>query len=279
VLSHPTWPPLDPVSPAVAEQQLSQSGRVAEVVVVVVLGLVALAVVATLRLPPARLWVALVAVQSAVLLATPVFFDGYASFVAPAGVLLVGAGAHLVWTSGLLRRKPVLRPLTTSAAALVLLAIGWGAVMTDRGGPVRPGPAQQVAAARCVASDSPALLVLVDRLRTNLRNGCPPVFDFSGVAYTLDVPRDRPISPTTLRAESEQYQQFVQDYFAQAEYVILRRRTATGISEATMALLEQRPLVRSSPRVFGPPGAPSVPDQVPEGELQPHEEGDAHAGA
>ena len=48
------------------------------------------------RLGPARLWVVLLAVQLGVLLAVPVFFAGYSSFVAPALLLVVGAAAQVV---------------------------------------------------------------------------------------------------------------------------------------------------------------------------------------
>lgn len=261
-LARPSLPPLHPVPPVLAWEQFTHSGRLGPVVAAVVTCLVVLAVIVAIRLAVARVWVALLVVQSTALMATPVFFHGYASFVAPAGMLLVGAGAHLVWASRLLRTREGLRRVTCAAAVAALGLAGWGAVMTDRGAPVRSKVAPLVASARCVASDSPALLVLVNRLSTNLDNGCPTVVDFSGVVYTMDYPRGSPISPTRLREESAQFQRFVQDYFAQADYVVLRRRTMTGLSEATMAILERRPLVLTRPRVFGTLGTDVGPDST-----------------
>ncbi len=274
VLSNPSWPPLHPISPAVAQVQLAHSGRMGLLAGGVVALVIVLAVVAARRLPPARVWVALLVTQSLVLLTTPVFFDGYASFVAPAGMLLLGAGAHMVWNCSPVRGTAIRRPMVAAVAGVVTVLVGWGAVMTDRGAAIRPSVAPLVASARCVASDSPAMLALVDRLSRNLANGCPPVIDFSGIAYTLDHPSDAPLSPTAFREQSPLYQRFVQDYFAQADYVILRRQTATGISQETMAGLAHRPLVHTRPRVFGPPGSQSLTPSEDPG-AQPEDDDDA----
>lgn len=253
-LADPSWPPIRPVGTASAQEAFFASGRAPLVVGVVVIAVTGVAAVVAARLPPARVWVALVVIQAGALLAVPVFFGGYASFVAPAGMLLVGAGGHLVWTSSFVRSRKVCSRVAASGFAVAVALAAWGAIMADRGAPVSRRVAPLVASARCVASDSPALLVLVDRLSRNLDNGCPAVFDFSGVGYTLDYPRDRPIGPSALRAESAQYQQFAQQYFEQADYVILHRRSMTGLSPETLAILERRPLVLNGPRTFGPAG-------------------------
>lgn len=262
-LANPTLP-TRPVSVAAAYDSFFAAGRGPEVTAAVVLLATLVAILVALRLPPARTWVVLVAVQSGVLLATPVFFSGYASFVAPAGVLLVGAAGHLVWTGRAVRGRPRLRNVVGVAAALALALMAWGAVLTDQGAAIRPPLTPLVASARCVASDSPAAIVLADRLSANLAHDCPPVFDFSGVVYTFGREGSGPVGPSRLREESQQFQRFVQDYFGQADFVILRRRTMTGISSQTMATLQGRPLIRSrSPRVYGPPGSAAPNDQTP----------------
>jgi len=251
--------PMRPVDPNAALTAFFATGRGAAFTVGMVLLVALVAVLVAVRLPPARTWVALVALQSAVLLATPIFFSGYASFVAPAAVLLVGAAGHLVWTSQAVSALPVLRRAVGATAALGLVLTGWGAVLTDRGAPIRPSLVPVVAQARCVASDSPAAIVLSDRLSANLRNGCPAVFDFSGVVYTVEREGAGPIGPTRLREESREFQAFVRDYFGGADYVILRRRTRTGLSPDTLRLVQSRPLLRSRyPRVYGPWGGTAV---------------------
>lgn len=263
-LADPAWPPMAPVNPADAQEQFFGSGRAPVVVAAVVVAVTALSIVVAVRLPQARVWVALLTIQSAVLLATPIFYDGYASFLAPAGVLVVGACGHLVWTSARIRGHPARARAAAALFALGIALVGWGAVQLDRGAPISPPVAPLVASARCVASDSPAALVLAERLSTNLENDCPAVFDFSGIVYTLEHQRTGTIGPTRLRSESAQFQQFVRDYFGQADYVILRRRTMTGISPETMAIIERRPLIRArTPRVYGPLGgigADATPD-------------------
>ncbi|MGB7983261.1 MAG: hypothetical protein WCF36_20970 [Candidatus Nanopelagicales bacterium] len=255
VLADPTLP-TGPVDPNAAHEAFLATGVGTAVTATVVVLAVVAAIVVAWRLPPARTWVALLVVASVVLLATPIFYSGYASFVAPAAVLVLGAVAHLVWTSSAVRDRRVARVGVAASATVLLVLMTWGAVLTDRGAPIRPPLGPVVADATCVASDSPAAIVLADRLRANLDNGCPPVFDFSGVVYTFDRAGSGPAGPTQLREESAQFQAFVVNYFGRADHVILRRRSGTGLSQDTMDLLASRPVLRSTyPRVYGPLGS------------------------
>lgn len=248
-------PPMEPVTPLTSGSDQAAffgTDRAHLVVAATVLLVLVLCVLVARRLSPARIWVALLVVQSVLLLATPAFFGGYPSFVAPAGLLVVGAGAHLVWASPRVSRSRVSRGLVVAGLAVGVVAMGWGAVMTDRGRPISNRVTRILASARCVAADSPTTLVLTNRLSANLANGCQPVFDFTGTVYTLAYGKDRPRGPSGLRKESAEFQQWALDYFAGSDYVVLRRRVS-GLTEETMAVLQERPLVRSGfPRVYGP---------------------------
>ena len=221
-----------------------------------------------------------------VLLSTPVFFSGYASFVAPALVLVAGALGHLVWNASWVRgsedhpgaaRPGNRRALVAGLAACTWAVLAWGAVLTDRGSPIRPPLAPVLAEATCVASDSPAAIVLADRLTPNLDNGCPAVVDFSGVVYTFPWTGDGLIGPTALREQSPQFQQFARDYFGSADHVILRRRARTGLDEESLRQLRERPLIRKAyPQVYGPAGssAPAAEPAAPDSDEVPSDDGE-----
>lgn len=295
MINLPSWPfsalvdptvPTAPVNPNVVEGIVLASARGPWVTAAVVAVGLVVSVLVAVRLPVTRMWVALLAVQSVVLLSTPVFFSGYASFVAPALVLVAGALGHLVWNASWVRgsedhpgaaRPGNRRALVAGLAACTWAVLAWGAVLTDRGSPIRPPLAPVLAEATCVASDSPAAIVLADRLTPNLDNGCPAVVDFSGVVYTFPWTGDGLIGPTALREQSPQFQQFARDYFGSADHVILRRRARTGLDEESLRQLRERPLIRKAyPQVYGPAGssAPAAEPAAPDSDEVPSDDGE-----
>lgn len=238
------------------------------VVSILAAALAVLSVVVAVKLPVARVWVLLLTVQVAVLVAVPTFFVGYAAFAAPALTLVAGAGVHLGWTAlGRLDRVGARRVLAVGAVAVLgagLAALAAGSSTAPFGRPFDPAVREAVAGARCVASDSPSDLALSDSLSTNVVNGCDPVIDFTGMVYLMDHPTQGPITTSELRLRTPAFQSFARAYFAAADHVILRRWLISGLDEQTMQSLKGRPRVHpAGPRVYGPrAGGLPTPAQV-----------------
>lgn len=254
-LSWPTAPLTFPLSPVPVADQLAEFTASPLAPVVVGGGLLILAVICVLaawKVTVARTWVAVLVVQVAALMVSPVFFDGYPSFVAPALLLTLGAGAHLVWHSGLWRTHRTVRTASAAVFGVGVVALAWGAAMTQMGTPMRPEVSGIVASGRCVASDSPATLVLADRVTPNLKNSCMPVFDYTGVVYTMPFPKDGALDPSAVRMKSVEFQAFAGAYFGESDFVVLRRANGGGLTEATLDTITQRPvLLDGVPTVYG----------------------------
>ncbi len=225
----------------------------------------ALSLLVAIRLPAARVWVALLAVQTLVLLKVPTFFSGYPAYVAPAIVLVAGSAGHLAWVwlgGGAARAastasRPrahthLLRVVSVGLVALLgALAAGTATARIAR--PFDPAITALVAKATCVATDSPTHLALSGTLSRNLENGCMPVFDPGGVVYTLARPGPGSISTSDLRRDTAQFQSFMIGYLGSADHVILSRWRINGLTPETMASVHRRPMLRAEvPRVYGP---------------------------
>lgn len=253
--------PRERLSAILAAESFMRNPRLALVAPLVAAFAVMSVIVAVTR-PAARLWVALLAVQVAVLLAVPVFFSGYASFAASGAVLVFGAFSQVVadWLKGM---DDTLGTALRSALAAALI-IGC-VVVGIRVGDLRQGAGRMPEATRvavkdsiCVAADRPTTTIIQNRLTANLANHCQPVVDPGGLQYESG---RRAGAPNGInRAE---YQLLMQEYLAQADYVTLSRFTANGrsrnLSPETLEILQRRPLVARSPNgrllVYGPPAA------------------------
>jgi len=193
--------------------------------------LVAVAV-AVRRSPPARPWCALLLAQGVVLLSSPAYFPHYATYVAPALALVVGATvAELL---SVLRRfatgwAPVAVAVAVLAGAGLLAASELRA--EGRRYPGREARAA-VADARCVAADAPAILVTGDLLGRDLRNGCPVVVDPTGLVYDLADPAAG--STLSSRRGNREWQREMQRWFAGSDAVVLRRHNRAGLSAETL---------------------------------------------
>ena len=233
------------------------------------IGLAALAVVvfamgiAWAREPRARPWVALLFTQMAVLIAVPVYFEGYSSFIGPALILVCGTAVGVLWRGLGSRRVAVTRfGRAALLAGVVLLASvsAFHAVRTPID--LRPptlAMARVVTNARCVGSDSAGLLLSANVLARNIGRGCPTVVDFDGTVYSFaDGANPRHLDSIRRRLSSRLYQQFMRAYFAANDVVMMHRATADAMDAQTRTALHSRPLLvrRRGLRIYGAPASP-----------------------
>lgn len=218
------------------------------------------------KAPASRLWVALLGVQLVVLMAVPVYFEGYSSFIGPALMLVAGTTTAVLWT--LSARWPgwpvaVLRGLLGTVLVGAALVSGYRALHS--GHDLRPHLAsidRATQGARCVGSDSAGLLIITDTLTRNIERGCPTVLDFDGMVYSFDDGANPgELSSTQRRRESALYQQAMQDYFVGNDVLLIHRAKTDVLDPATRRMLRARPVLHHQPglRVFGPPSPVTPP--------------------
>ncbi len=160
------------------------TGVPAGVALGVVLALVALAAVACLRTPGARIFVVLLVAEAILLLASPSFFLHYSTLTAAPGALALGVGAQRMrrWQRG---RVPV-GPARLAAAATAAAVLAWG--IPGIWHPIgRPFPSRLTSAAArttgCITADDPTYLIEMNVLSRDLDAGCRVWVDVTGLTY------------------------------------------------------------------------------------------------
>lgn len=218
----------------------------------------ALAAVAAWRAHRGRLWVMLLTVQFATLVATPVFTSHYMAFIAPAYVLVLAAGATTV-------PARIRRPLT-AAVAIPLLAATVPAY-TAVGASF---PAGRITAALpahgCLRTDSPAVLLLLDRYTADLEAGCALAVDLSGQVF--DVGGTAPDGTRLIRAQNTPWQHAATDYLGSGSGTVLWGLHGNGYSDATVSAITTGRQVTSFGRivvVVPKAGAVEVLNERPQG--------------
>jgi alpha-1,2-mannosyltransferase len=209
------------------------------------IALVLASVVVVARAPRLRVWVALLVLQTALLLTAPVYYAHYATFVAPALCLVVGSAVSLVVARVDVRWRHSLLVVTASCVALALLAV-FGPVYREG----RRLPASRIAevveGARCVRADSTAALVATNLLTRDLRRGCPLALDVTGVTYDLDTSQLPEGPPYSARRGDPAWQQFFSDYIRGADAFIVVQEGADGFGPQVQAVIDsQRVLLRA----------------------------------
>ncbi len=222
--------------------------------VVIALLVAAAAAVVAWRVPAARVWAALLVAQGALLLTSPSYFAHYGTYVAPALVLIAGAGADAVLCA-VEAHTAAFRPLVP-ALGLVALAVLSAHVVTQPEGRRVPARTAEdaLSGVRCVAADSAAALVTADVLTRDLRNGCRLVVDVTGLTYDQD-PGDLGAGPTPReRRRDLEWQASVARYFDGSGAVLLDQWRHDGLDGRLLAGLERRDveLGRPSYRVLVP---------------------------
>jgi hypothetical protein len=222
------------------------------------LALVLAAVVATAvaawRLRRGRFWVVLLAVQVAVLMASPSFLQHYSAFAAAALVLVVAAGVSTV-------RVEVRARVAVATCAVLAVAVGAFASQP----PTRTFPLAQVRAALpaegCIQADSPGALALAGVLSRDLDEGCALPVDLSGQSFDVG---DRTVAGRPVeRWENVAFQKKATSYFASGVATIIARGgPGDGFSGSTIsAIMENRRLAVDTHgvEVFVDPSAPASP--------------------
>jgi alpha-1,2-mannosyltransferase len=207
----------------------------AAVLLVVVVGVLGLRLAVADR--QARPWVSLLAAQTVLLLASPSYFAHYATYVAPATALLVGAvaGRSFLW---LRLHAAGLRPAAALGMAAVLALVGTASQHHAEG---RSGPGRAVrlalSDARCVTGDTPATLIAADMLARDLRHDCPLIVDVTGLTYTQDSGDLAQGNTVVARRHDLEWQHLLTHYFLHSDAVIVRHGNPDGLDQATLARL------------------------------------------
>ena len=202
------------------------------IVVAGFLGTAAAVAWAAWRRPAIRLWAALLAAQTVVLMVIPPFLH-YAGWLGPAGALAIGGAADAI----IGRRRPAGRPSLAFATAYTIgLGLLLVATLAHRvGTPFDAARAEAaIGSARCVSSDSPVLLIETGALHRDLEAGCPLRLDPSGTSYDTDrgLPRNRPAQP--------EYQRAMEAYYAGSDAALFMRLPGDGFSPETWAAIRGR---------------------------------------
>ena len=209
------------------------------VILLAAAGALAIVVATAWICPWTRLWAALAIVQSAVVLVTPSFFNDYPSFIAPAATLVIGTAVAVVL--GRLARRG-LRPAHGRAVIGLVLAPLAAVSLIHVEGETLPlaDLERDVARARCISADSPALLVLTSAMRRNLDAGCPLVLDPTGVSYDTDRGRPLPRSNGNWRLHAPGYQAAMVAWYTSGEVALFVRPRSDGLTSATQAAIARR---------------------------------------
>jgi len=224
------------------------------VLIVLVLAAVVASAVAAWRAHRARFWIVLLAVQVAVLLASPSFLEHYAAFATASLVLVVAAGVSTV-------RAEVRGRVAVATCAVLTVAAG--AIPYQP--PTRPFPLAQVRAALpaegCVQADSPGALALAGVLSRDLDEGCALPVDLSGQSFDVG---DRTADGAPVeRWENVAFQKKATSYFAAGVATIIARGgPGDGFSGSTItSIMDGRRLAVDTRgvEVFVDPSAPVSP--------------------
>ncbi|MGH3630860.1 MAG: hypothetical protein ACRDRL_25885, partial [Sciscionella sp.] len=221
--------------------------QVLAIVVAAALLVVTGCVVATVRrMRAARLVVTLALAQGLVLMAAPSWFSFYADYLAPAAALSIAAGLT-GWTRSTSatahRPGPVrrLRPIVWGLVAAIASA-SCAILVTGPHHSVNPFPSARLSSAarhtRCVMSDSPMGLILLDALSRDLSEGCQNWVDVTGRTYGVDT-GDRPGRTSLTRVANPKWQHDLLAYLRSGDAVLLIRVAGTGVTHQTLAALQR----------------------------------------
>jgi hypothetical protein len=200
-----------------------------------VVGLALVAVAAVLyiarRIPAARMWCVLVAVETAYLLVAPNFYTHYSGWIAPAAAIIMGTAAASAMTAlAHHRRSVVLARMAYGAMILVLLLT----IPRSQGVPLQRASLEgALDGALCVSADTPDLLLETSGLQRDIHNRCPLVIDPTGTSYDTDRGRlaAGPVEASRLKAPG--YQAAMEEYYDDSNAAMFAQSGADGLTPST----------------------------------------------
>jgi hypothetical protein len=222
---------------------VSRLGHPAAVAISVLLIVVVFCIMALAwRMRPARVVVVLGAVQGALLMTAPSWFSFYSDYLAPAAALVLAAAVSRTVLPTTARPGAILRTRVISWVSVLAAAAGTYAYLSGPHQPVSTFPSTRLASAvrhtRCVMSDSPMGLILLDTLSKDLGDGCPNWIDVTGRTYGVDagtLPGGKPLS----RVANPTWQRDLLNYLRSGDAVMLIRTAGTGVSHQTQTALRR----------------------------------------
>jgi hypothetical protein len=178
-----------------------------------------------------------------VLLASPLYLEHYASYIAGPAALLIGIGAAR------LQREAPGRAALRSVLVAVAVASVVSAVSAVRLSGGVGFPRHSFAAAApvgCVAADDPLALVEIDRLSSDFRQGCAVDVDVSGVILDR-YPKVSPDGVIVPRWRNPRWQGYLYDYLTDAGAFIVCRASSDGMTERFLRDFGRFPLIVGHP--------------------------------
>ena len=211
-------------------------------VILVFLAAAALVVAVAWRRREIRLWVAILAAQTAFLMITPVFFVHYGGWIAPQAALALGATLATVIDLAGSRFGPTARGVAIAIAAIGFVGL---AVVTLRpdGERVEVSPSSpDLSGARCVTADAPIVLIRTETLRRSLENGCRLLLNPNSLSHVYNASREGGKLP---RGKLPEYQQAMIEYYGSSDAVVILRPDKASLSAETWAAIKaQLPIER-----------------------------------
>ena len=216
-------------------------------------GLLGAALVVVIMDRRAWIYAALLVTSILVLMASPSYFEHYASLVAPPLALVVGVAAGRLLGMVHQQRR---RLLALAAMLVVVLALN---LRHDLKGADQPVPVAGLQAAAqkvqgCIYSDEPTLLAVMGVLTRDLDHGCAVQPDMSGISF--DPSGHPPGQPRIARTKNAVYQGEALHYLRSGA-AFLAVRSGAALSDATkQELARNRALFSDGIYVLRVGGAP-----------------------
>lgn len=211
----------------------------------VVITILLVGIVAVLRDRPAWPVLALLTVDVGLLLESPVFFRHYVSLIAAPAALVVGIGLARVSRAPSLGRLGAVVPVAMSA---ILLGSGAEVAAAWAGWTFPSSAFKSVLPAGCISADDPIALVELDRLSSDLREGCRVPDDASGITFD-SLHRPGPGDERTQRLHNPAWHRYLYRYLTRASAFVIVRPFHDGLTPAIQRKYEQFPLLADDDRL------------------------------
>ena len=220
------------------------NGALALAAASLVIALLVVAAAICVRDREGRVLVALLSVTIVVLLLSPPYFRHYAA--------LCAAPVALVFAIGIGKLHVTQAEAVATRAFVVFIAVALASgirIVSVPEGTTFPGSAFAAAAPPgCVTSDDPTALIEMDRLSSDLRQGCTLPVDVSGITYD-SLHRTGPDGKELRRGRNLAWQQFLYSYLVSGRSFVIARPKGDAMSLSYREQLRSHPLLAEGGRV------------------------------